>query len=63
MGKIIPIGDSAALEKAMLDILADPQKFRREAGPIAHRYLPDTVAEEYEHLFAEIQDELRTKDG
>jgi glycosyltransferase involved in cell wall biosynthesis len=63
MGKIIPIGDSAALEKAMLEILADPQKFRREAAPIAHRYLPDTVAEEYEHLFTEIQDELRTKDG
>jgi glycosyltransferase involved in cell wall biosynthesis len=63
MGKIIPIGDSAALEKAMLEILADPQKFRREAGPIAHRYLPDTVAVEYENLFAEIQDELRTKDG
>lgn len=63
MGKIIPIGDSAALEKAMLEILADPQAFRRDAGPIAHRYLPDTVAVEYENLFAEIQDELRAKDG
>jgi glycosyltransferase involved in cell wall biosynthesis len=63
MGKIIPIGDSVALEKAMLEILADPQKFRREVGPIAHRYQPDTVAVEYENLFAEIQDELRTKDG
>jgi glycosyltransferase involved in cell wall biosynthesis len=63
MGKIIPIGDSAALEKAMLEILADPQTFRRDAGPIAQRYLPDTVAVEYENLFAEIQDELRAKDG
>jgi glycosyltransferase involved in cell wall biosynthesis len=63
MGEIIPIGDSAALNKAMLEILADPLKYRHEAGPIAHHYLPDTVAIEYENLFAEIQNELRTKDG
>jgi glycosyltransferase involved in cell wall biosynthesis len=63
MGKIIPIGDSTALEEAMLEILADPQKFHREAGPIAHHYLPDSIAIEYENLFSEIQDELRPKDG
>jgi glycosyltransferase involved in cell wall biosynthesis len=63
MGKVIPIGDAAALEKAMLDILEDPQTYQKDTEPITHHYLPDTVAVEYEKLFVEIQDELRAKDG
>jgi glycosyltransferase involved in cell wall biosynthesis len=59
MGKIIPIGDSNALAQAILAILADPVAYRKDAGPIALRYLPDTIASDYEVLFTEIQRELQ----
>ncbi|MDO8971431.1 MAG: glycosyltransferase family 4 protein, partial [Saprospiraceae bacterium] len=54
MGKIIPIGDSAALAEAACDILSRPQDFRRDPQPIAACYNPDTIAQEYEKLFADI---------
>ena len=58
MGKIIPIGDSAALAESVIDILNHPQDFRRDPRAIADRYKPDTIAEEYEQLFEEMQREL-----
>ena len=58
MGKIIPIGDSAALAESVIDILNRPQDFRRDPRAIADRYKPDTIAAEYEKLFEEIQTEL-----
>jgi glycosyltransferase involved in cell wall biosynthesis len=58
MGKIIPIGDSAALAESVIDILNRPQEFRRDSRAIAERYDPDTIAVEYEQLFAEMQREL-----
>lgn len=58
MGKIIPVGDSIALAKSMLDILATPYAYRRDSYAIAQRYSPDAVAAEYEVVFTEIQKEL-----
>ncbi len=58
MGKIIPIGDSAALAEAVFDILNRPQDFRRDPDAITQTYLPDTIAAEYEKLFEEMQKEL-----
>lgn len=58
MGKVIPIGDSAALAEAVLDILRQPQAFRQPTQPIAELYAPDTIAAEYERLFEQIQKEL-----
>lgn len=58
MGKIIPIGDSAALAEAVIDILNRPQDFRRDPQAIAERYQPDTIAAEYEMLFEEMQKDL-----
>jgi len=58
MGKIIPIGDADALANALLDVLANPQAFRRDPMPIVQRYLPETIACEYEKLFSEIRKEL-----
>jgi glycosyltransferase involved in cell wall biosynthesis len=55
MGKITPIGDSNALAEAALDILGHPQDFRKDQGPILERYCPDTIAAEYENLFAQLQ--------
>jgi glycosyltransferase involved in cell wall biosynthesis len=58
MGKIIPIGDSNALADALLEIVGNPEAFKRDPQPIAQRYLPDTIASEYEKLFSELQKEL-----
>lgn len=54
MGKVTPIGDAKALAEAVLEILADPQKFRRDPAEIARTYDPDSVAAEYEKLFAKL---------
>jgi glycosyltransferase involved in cell wall biosynthesis len=59
MGKVVPIGDSKALAEALLEILANPADFRRDPDPIAQRYLPDTIAVEYEKLFESMQRDLR----
>ncbi len=59
MGKIIPIGDAAALAEAMLAILGDPQAYHLDAQAITQRYLPDTIAVEYEKLFAELHEALQ----
>jgi glycosyltransferase involved in cell wall biosynthesis len=58
MGKIIPIGDAASLAEAAISILKNPMTFRRNPGPIAERYLPGTIAIEYENLFEKIMQEL-----
>jgi glycosyltransferase involved in cell wall biosynthesis len=62
MGKIIPIGNSDALAEALLEILADPDSFQRDPQAIAQRYLPETIAIEYEKLFSELQKELNGSD-
>lgn len=51
MGKVVPIGDSAALSQALLEIFSDPARFRRNPAEIARPYIPDAVAAEYEKLF------------
>jgi glycosyltransferase involved in cell wall biosynthesis len=51
MGKVVPIGDSAALSQALLSIFADPNQYRRDPAEIAQPYNPDSVAVEYEKLF------------
>ena len=58
MGKIIQIGDSAGLADALIAVLGQRAQFQRDPEPIRERYLPDTIAVEYEKLFAEISKEL-----
>jgi glycosyltransferase involved in cell wall biosynthesis len=58
MGKIIEIGDSEELAGALLEILRNPVAYKRDPAPILHRYVPDTIAAEYEILFEEIRKEL-----
>jgi glycosyltransferase involved in cell wall biosynthesis len=59
MGKIIPIGDSAALAEALLAIFSDRPAFVRDPEPIRQKYVPENVALAYEKLFEEIQQQLR----
>ncbi len=55
MGKVTPIGDAAALAEAILQILAEPGKYRRDPCQIALPYDPDHVAAEYEKLFEKLK--------
>ncbi|MCE5207396.1 MAG: glycosyltransferase family 4 protein [Chloroflexi bacterium] len=54
MGKVIPIGDSAALADAVKEIVSRPDAYHQDAEEIAIQYRPDTVAAAYEDLFDEI---------
>jgi glycosyltransferase involved in cell wall biosynthesis len=54
MGQVTPIGDAEALAQALLEILAEPEKYRRNPAEIARAYEPDSVAAEYEKLFAKL---------
>jgi glycosyltransferase involved in cell wall biosynthesis len=54
MGQVTPIGDANALAEAILEILAEPKKYRRDPAEIARAYDPDSVAAEYEILFAKL---------
>jgi glycosyltransferase involved in cell wall biosynthesis len=59
MGRIIPIGDSSALAEELIEVLANPEKYHTDADDMFQRYQPDSIAVEYEKLFAEIQTEIR----
>ena len=54
MGRIVPVGDSAAIAQAALDILAEPERYRGNYPEIRHKYSPDVVAAGYEKLFEDI---------
>ncbi len=54
MGKVVPIGDAAALATALISILGEPEKYRRDPAEIARPYDPDSVAAAYEALFARL---------
>jgi glycosyltransferase involved in cell wall biosynthesis len=54
MGKLIPIGDSSALEKAIVEILAGKEKYKCDTKALAHLYEPDAIAAEYEQLFEKL---------
>lgn len=58
MGRIIPIGDSAALAKSVAELLDDPAE-KPENSEEFLRYDPDQTAGRYEDLFAEIMSELK----
>jgi glycosyltransferase involved in cell wall biosynthesis len=51
MGQVTPVGDAGALATAILEVLAEPQKYRRDPAEIARSYDPDSIAAEYEKLF------------
>jgi glycosyltransferase involved in cell wall biosynthesis len=51
MGKVVPIGDPAALAEALLGIFAEKEKYRCDMATLRQLYDPDSVAQEYEKLF------------
>lgn len=54
MGKVVPIGDSAGLAQALLEIFSEPQKYQGDKEAIARRFAPDSIAAEYEILFNDL---------
>jgi glycosyltransferase involved in cell wall biosynthesis len=51
MGEVVPIADAAALAQAVLRIVDEPERYRRDPAEFAAAYGPDFVAAEYERLF------------
>lgn len=54
MGLVTPIGDSAALAKAILEIFGDRARFVRPREEIAARFSSERTAEAYEQLFRSV---------
>jgi glycosyltransferase involved in cell wall biosynthesis len=54
MGRVSKIGDAASLAESILDILDHPEKYRGDVPGIKKAYDPDSVAAEYEKLFAKL---------
>jgi glycosyltransferase involved in cell wall biosynthesis len=54
MGRIAKIGDAADLAEKILEVLDEPQKFKGDIAAIKKSYDPDSVAQEYEKLFARL---------
>ncbi|HEU0292771.1 MAG TPA: glycosyltransferase family 4 protein [Anaerolineales bacterium] len=54
MGRVAKIGDPADLAEAILEVLNEPQKFKGDIEAIKKMYKPDSIAQEYEKLFAKL---------
>jgi len=58
MGKVVEIGNSEDLARALVEVLSNKKQFLQDSGPIAERYSPDSIAAAYEALFADIKTRL-----
>jgi glycosyltransferase involved in cell wall biosynthesis len=54
MGRVSKIGDSASLAESILEVLNEPKKYQGDIESIKQSYDPDSVAQEYEKLFAKL---------
>ena len=54
MGRVARIGDPAHLAECILEVLDAPEKFRGDTEAIKKAYNPDSIAAEYEKLFARL---------
>jgi glycosyltransferase involved in cell wall biosynthesis len=54
MGRVSEIGDSASLAEAIIGVLDEVDKYKGNPSELARQYEPDSVAAEYEKLFARL---------
>jgi hypothetical protein len=58
MGKISEIGNAGSLARAILDVLAEKDRYKVSTAELAGLYDPDRIAEAYEQMLDEIRQEL-----
>ena len=54
MGEVSEIGNSESLAEAILNVLDNPEKYKGDVPAIHTAYNPDSIAQEYEKLFAKL---------
>lgn len=54
MGQVAEIGNAASLADCLLEVLDHPEKYRGDIEAIRKAYDPDSIAAEYEQLFARL---------
>ncbi len=54
MGKIFPIGDTAAFQAAILEVLENTQNYQSDVEKIKSAYSPENTANEYVKLFEKL---------
>lgn len=54
MGRVVPAGDDAALAEAIIDVVSNPDRYRKPRAAIAHLYNTGRTAQEYERLYREL---------
>ncbi|MBI3173352.1 MAG: glycosyltransferase family 4 protein [Chloroflexi bacterium] len=54
MGRVSQIGDAASLAESILEVLDHPDQFHGDVNGIRRSYDPDSIAVEYEKLFAKL---------
>jgi hypothetical protein len=54
MGRVSKIGNSASLAEAIIGILDEADKYKGDPSQLARQYDPDSIAAEYEKLFARL---------
>lgn len=54
MGRVSEIGDPASLAEAIIEVLDEAEKYKKDSSEIRRQYDPDSVAAEYEKLFARL---------
>ncbi len=54
MGRVSKIGDAADLAACILEVLDQPEQYKGDVNKIKQTYRPDSVAQEYEKLFAKL---------
>lgn len=55
MGRTVPIANAPALTQAILEVLEAPQDYRGDIPAIVRRFAPQTIAQEYETIFAQLR--------
>jgi len=58
MGEVVPIGDAAALAKAIINIVSQPEKFQGSQEEIKNTFDPMVNATAYETIYKELRGDL-----
>jgi len=54
MGRVVPVGDDAALAEAIIEVVGHPDRYRKPRAAIEHLYNIGRSVREYERLYQEV---------